>query len=351
MNNMMLKMKKIEIIMAVVFSAVLIVQGCTKKSDNLYSISVSPSAMVGTPAEKFSLQQIKMFQASNNFACTTLARAVQDTACRNLAFAPLYLVNTVMCDTSLQAWSGAYCSNYNLTFLNPQQLNIAMQSLQNNVKEIDSLMDIKSSVVDSSDSLLTVLQTLKIKLMYKDAAPDDVDNIFTSSDNSKPRLNFFTVSDEIRTYISSREQAAEIPVGNGNYMLMLVKPLEQNIADYTADFDEEKYLTLINAMQERKVKVSLPLFEINDTVRNLVMPSFSTEDSTVNFPKRLNVITQFAVTNADMTELSEQLTVNAANNIMQNNQSAPLKYNSPFLFIVRGKSSNFIMFAGIFAMP
>ncbi|MBR1775146.1 MAG: hypothetical protein IJ759_06425 [Bacteroidales bacterium] len=340
--------KSIYTILLIVFT---IFFSCTKEKNNLYSISISPNTMVGTPAENFSLQQIKMFQASNNFISLLLTDIAKDSSINNFAVAPLYLINTLLNDTTYEVWQKGFLKHYNLSELSHRQRLNSEKSFLQTVKEIDSSINITTSIEAQSDTILNIFQNFEIKLMYPDAAPNNIDNIFTTFDNKKPRLEFITINGDIRTYRNDNEIATELPIGNGNYMLILIRPLNESIKDYTAHFSEEKYSTLINNMQERKINVSLPLFEINDTVSNLPMPQYTYEDSTVIFPKRLNILSCFKLTKATQADLNANTTSTANNSIFQSNNSEIIKYSSPFLFIVRGKNSNLIMFCGIFCTP
>ena len=345
----MKKLSKLLIILLLLPTVLLVC--CNKKENSLYGISISPNTMVGTPAEMFSLQQIKMFQAANNLTFILIEALSKDSTVNNFAIAPMYMINNLLTDTTTDKWTKAYSEYYGMSVLSHSAALNAVNSFLKTVHDIDSSLNIESKAEFADMKIVNIVQRLHIKLMYPDSAPNDIDNIFTTIDNKKPRLDFMTVSDNIRALITDREQVTELVLGNGNYMLMLIRPLNQSIREYASDFTEEKYLQFINGMQERKINVSLPLFSLTDTVYNLPLPSYNGEDTVINFPVALNIIPELTVRAATAAELSDKTATEINNNILQTNSSAPIKYNSPFLFIIRGKNSNLIMFAGLYAMP
>ncbi len=333
-----------------VFAAFVLFSSCKKEKNSLYSISISPNAMVGTPAEVFSIGQIKMFQASNNFISLLIADIAQDTSIHNFAIAPTYLLNNLLIDSTLLSWQESFIKHYSLTSLSQTQRKKTENDFLNAVKDIDSSIIINSDIVFENDETIKISQSFEKILMYEDNAPNDIDNIFTTSENKKTRLDFITISSDIRTYITDMEQTIELPIGNGNYMLMLIRPLNQSLRQYAKNFTEEKYFSLINNMQERKINVSFPLINIKDSTI-IPLPSYHDNDTTVTFPKTLSILYSFSLQKASQADLNTAVTHNRNKNILSNNTSEPIKFSSPFLFIIRGKSSNWIMFCGAFCKP
>ena len=316
---------------------------CKKDKNNLYSISISPNSMVGTPAEVFSLQQIKMFQASNSFICSFVSELKKDDINQNLVIAPFYLMNNIILDTLLAPYTDAYSQKYDISMTSPAQMISCINQFNKTVKQIDSSIDIQSKIDSETDSEINISQTLDIKLLYNNVAPNDIDNIFTNFDGTKRRIDFITLSDNINVCINDMEKVCEIPIGNGNYTMMLISPLNQSIKEYIATFDEKKYRFLINSMELRKVNVSFPLGNIFTNDYIVQMPKYKKGDSIVAFPKQLKLNSHFLISQADPTIISSTNMPQQNNGLMQTNDSSPLKYNAPFLLIIRGKNSNLIM--------
>ncbi len=333
-----------------VISIIILLLSCNKEKDNLYSISISVNKMVGTPAEKFSLGQIKLFQVSNSFISERLELFANDTLNKNLAIAPFSLLNSIMLDSTQTQWQNAFFKHYNLSPMSHLQVKNMVESFDKTVKEIDSSINIVCQTIEKldCDTCLDMFQSFQINLMYENIAPNDIDNIFTTIDNKKPRMDFITICDTFPIFQSEEEHIAEIPIGNGNYTLLLIKPLTQDIKKYVQDFTEEKYFNCINSLQLQKINISLPLIQITDTISNFPLPSFASIDTNISFQKSLNLYTDFSIRQADKTDISLNKLNQQNNAILQSNNSSLLKYASPFMFIVRGKNSNLIMFIGYF---
>jgi hypothetical protein len=321
---------------------------CNKDKNSLYSISISPNNMVGTPAEMFSLGQVKMFQASNSLVSSMMENISKDTTINNFAIAPIYLINNIMIDTSLSSWQNAFQQTYNLSTLSYDQRQKEEKDFLGKVKQIDSSINITSKILLEDDSAITISQSLDLSLMYENIMPNNIDNIFTTIDNKRPRLDFLTINSQIRTLNTNDEQANEIAIGNGNYMLMMIMPKHQTIKEYLQDFTEEKYSTILNQMKEKNTTISFPLIEMQDTIHNVQMPNYQLSDSTISFTKRLDIIFSFSLRQGEMkgAEMNSAMSLN--NRQLQVNNSEIMRYSSPFLFIIRGKNSNLIMFMGVY---
>lgn len=344
-------MKKWIFYSVILLSFVLIIISCNKKKDNLYGVSISANKMIGTPAEMFSLQHIKMFQASNDFTMKLLPTLSTDTTFSDFAFSPFYLLNNLIIDTSFSSYFLSYEKHYSLSSLSNNDMSSTINSFLSIVHKIDSTFDLKSDVEKQTKNKIFIKQDMEIPLLYEDFSTKDIDNIFTTIDNKKPRLNYITISGNFPIYLSDEEQVSEIPIGNGNYILMLIQPTATSIKDYVNKFDEQKYSYLIQNTQERQVNLSFPLIQLNMKEKELVMPNLSTKDSSIVFPKRLFVSTSFALKKASMAELSTTTNKSSNSPILSKNNSEPIKYNSPFLFLIRGKNSNLIMFIGWYLKP
>jgi len=321
---------------------------CNKDKNNLYSVSISPNNMLGTPAEMFSLGQIKMFQASNSLIGSMIEKIYEDTSINNFAIAPIYLINNIMVDTSLSLWQNAFQKTYNLSTLSYTQRKEEQKDFLDKVKQIDSSISITSRVVNENDSAITILQSLALELMYENIMPDNIDNIFTTIDNKRPRLDFMTINSRIRTLNTNDEQANEIEIGNGNYMLMMILPKHQTIKEYLRDFTEEKYSTILNRMKEKNLIISFPLIDMQDTINNVQLPNYQLSDSVISFNKRLDIVFNFSLKQSTLKSMKMNTTIDLNNRPLQINNAEIMRYSSPFLFVIRGKSSNLIMFIGVY---
>ncbi len=321
---------------------------CNKQKDNLLSISISANNMVGTPAEAFSLQQIKMFQASNEFVFKILQATNFDSLKQNFSFSPFYLINNLLIDTNNKDYAKVYCQKYNLHFSDTQQILSCISSFEQTVKKIDSCIKINSTATTTTDKNSIINQSFDVKLLYNNSAPEDIDNIFTTFDNKKPRIDFITITDNINISINQDEQVCEIPINTGNYTMMLIKPINKTVFEYIKDFDEKKYLTLINTMEVRKVNVSFPLGKVLTSNFEISLPTIKTNDTVINPSCEFLINSEINIFQAAKTEIAENLLTQPSNTVLSTNDSKPIKYNSPYIFIFRGKSSNLILYMGIY---
>ncbi len=115
------------------------------------------------------------------------------------------------------------------------------------------------------------------------------DKPFTGSDGKEKTLPFFS-SEEYGYIKGEREVGFVKRYSGGTYAFLALLPNEgTKIADYIASLDGEKYLTLVNSAEERKVIT--------------VMPEFTTDSSAslVDLLKSLGVTDVFDRDKADLT--------------------------------------------------
>jgi serine protease inhibitor len=329
----------------VIFFIVCLIISCNKKKENNYGVSISAPQMIGTPAEMFSLQHIKMFQASNAFTTNLLPTIIQTSNIHNFAFSPFYLLNNLMIDSCLNDYFISYEKYYTLSPHNSSEMLSTINDFKTIVHKIDSSFNIKSTIEKENPKKIIIKQELELPLLYENAKVKGVDNIFTTIDNKKPRLQYINISGNFNIYSSDEEQVSEVPLGNGNYILMLIKPLQKDIKQYVSCFNEEKYTSLIEKTENKSISISFPLINVRCQDMKIEMPELKTTDSNNVFPKELYVNSSFSLRKATMAEL-KMVEKDMDNTILSKNNSDIIQYNSPFLFIIRGKNSNLIMFVG-----
>ena len=328
--------------------ATVLTESCNKKEDNLFSISISPNTMIGTPAENFSLQQIKMFQISNDFVCKMIPEIINGGYTDNFFIAPVYFINNILSDTASMEWQKAFAEHYGMQLLSYNQRAINEKNFLRTVKEIDSSFNITSTPVFNADSVINITQNFCISFPYRNIIKDDIDNIFTSYNNNKQRTDFVTINDNIRAFIDVNVRITEFPVGNGNYMLMLIRPEDKSITEFAKEFTEKSFVNAVNKLQERRINVSFPVINVSSFLPNTFMPEYTEEENTINFPKQVNLSSFFTTSATDISQTEDINATDLNYNMLQSTDTQPLKFNTPFMFIVRGKNSNLIMLIGIF---
>ncbi|MBQ2117810.1 MAG: serpin family protein [Clostridia bacterium] len=95
------------------------------------------------------------------------------------------------------------------------------------------------------------------------------DKTFTGSDGKEKTLPFFS-TDEYGYIKGEKETGFVKRYAGGTYAFLALLPEEgTNISDYIASLDGEKYLTLVNSVEDRKVITEMPEFT-TDTAASLV---------------------------------------------------------------------------------
>lgn len=311
-----------KIYISVLASAIcLLLFSCKDKKDELYGISIDASRMVGTPAEVFSIQHVKMFQASNSFIMEFLPELNSDSV--DFAIAPFYALSSLAMDTNLAAYFSCYAAYYNLSQHNANETKQAFNSFLTAIQSIDSSFNISNSLFVQANDTLNLTQSLTITLCYEN--------------NFKQEENKINISGEFLTLESHDETVCEIPFGNGNFVLDLLQPKAMSLKEYYNTFNEEHYATIFKQLENRKINVSFPKLDIAFESLPLNMPQIPKTDSTGIFNKLLMLTCSFKV---------ENQTQNTASSILQSNDSEPIVFERPFLFLVRGKNSNLIFFIG-----
>lgn len=331
--NFMNKYKYIALFFLIIFVFV----ACKKDDSKLYGISIETNKMINSPAEVFSLQQIKIFMASNDFTLKGLPFLINDNSKQNtnFAFSPLFLTYTIAQDSSFDDYLNQYEKQYNISLSNKNKRIQVFNSFLSSVKDIDSSINITSKILENKDNIIKIQQSLDLNLNY--------DNINIEEDNYSSKQQII-ISDEFSVLESSEQTIVDILVGNGNYILTLIQPKNASLQQYIKTFNEEKYASLINQMENRKTSVVFPLIEIDMQERTMNDINLANNDSLFRFPKEVVLDCHFAINHQQQANTSFEQT------LLKSNTSKPISFNKDFLFILRGKSSNLIMFIGYYSV-
>ena len=308
---------------------VLFFVACKKDNNKLYGISIETNKMINSPAEVFSLQQIKIFMASNDFTLKGLPYLINDSS--NLAFSPLFLTYTLAQDSSFDDYLEQYEKQYNLSLLNKNKRIQIFNSFLASVKDIDSSINIDSKIIENEDNRIRIQQSLDLNLNY-----DDI-NVEEDKYSAK---KYIIISDEFSVLDNSEQTMVDILVGNGNYVLTLIQPNNVSLKEYIKTFNEEKYALLINKMENRKNSVLFPMIDMDmqeKTMNDINLAKFK-------YPKEVVLNCHFSIINQQQANSSFEQT------LLKSNTSKPISFNKDFLFILRGKNSNLIMFIGYYSV-
>lgn len=310
---------------------------CKKDKGELYGVSIDASKMVNTPAEVFSLQQIALFGASNNFTLVSLQALSEDSLYKekDFAYAPLYMIYTMSEDTAFSDYIAFFEKHYKLTSTDREKREQMFLSLSSAVKNIDSTIQIGSSVVLSDKNNIHIEQSLYLKTHYDNVSVShSKDNVFS--------VDMITMAGEFPFVQTSEEMVAEISLGNGNYVLDIIQPRNRSLDKYLSGFDEKKYTSILRNLENRKINLSIPAIDIDVKNRPLDICRTEKYDSLLCFPKEVLIDCRFKIENVplDKTSFEEKM--------LNSNSSKPMAFDRDFVFVVRGKNSNLIMFIGFY---
>lgn len=319
----------------------LLFSSCKDKKSELYGISIDASRMVGTPAEVFSLQHVEMFQASNSFIINLLPQLYQDSTKNSFAFAPFYALSYMALDTNLNDYFVQYNSYYKLSEHNTTRAKQSLHSFIEGIYSIDSTINVKTELEYTHTDSLLVRQGLKITLHFNNDIKDKDNTIFVGENAQEREEKFLKIGGEFNVLDSKHEIVCDIPVGNGNFILSLIKPQNMNLKEYISIFDEKHYINMLRELENRRTNISFPLISIDLEKFPMAMPQIPNSNALGVFPKALTLSNSFHIENIPFNSSS-------AETLLQNKNTEPINFNSPFLFILREKNSNLIVYIGYY---
>ncbi|MBR1769073.1 MAG: hypothetical protein IJ748_01290 [Bacteroidales bacterium] len=313
--------------------SLLILSSCKKEAENLFGISIDTNKMVNSPAEVFSLQQIKMFALSNDFILQNIRQVYPntDTSKENFAVAPFHLLFTLAKDTSFNSYLSFLESNHNIPDMTSDKRAKLFKDFLSSVNNIDSSIHIDSDISSYGDDSCVIQQSFCVDLHTEETASSFGEAFGSTMINISGEFPFFEDNGQI---------ISEIPLGNGNYVLSLFKPKNKNLSNYIQDFNEEKYASLLKNTELRKYTLAIPLFNIDLKEKELNFIS-NNDDLSNPIQKKVFLNTEFRLENHPLQSSSFEERMKSANN------SKPIVFDGDFIFILRGKNSNLIMFIGI----
>lgn len=319
----------------------LLFSSCKDKKSELYGLSIDASRMVGTPAEVFSIQHVEMFQASNSFIINLLPQLYQDSTKNSFAFAPFYALSYLSLDTNFFDYFSQYNTYYKVSEHNITKARQSLHSFLEGIYSIDSTINVKTELEYINNDSLLLRQSMNITLHYNNDIQNKDNTIFVGENAQEREEAFLKIGGEFNVLESKHEIVCDIPVGNGNFILSLIKPQNMNLKEYISQFDEKHYINMLKELENRRTNISFPLISIEFENLPLAMPQIPNSNALGVFPKALTLSNSFHIENIPFNSSS-------AETLLQNKNTEPINFNSPFLFILREKNSNLIVYIGYY---
>ncbi|MDR0790592.1 MAG: hypothetical protein LBO06_07330 [Bacteroidales bacterium] len=321
-------------------ASLLLLNGCSKQSEDYdYGMSVTIPSIVGTPISNLSAQELNFFRATNAFQTAALEKFYKQNPDQNIAISSLYLFSDLINNAAFEPYFDAFYSNFDLTNLPANSMEGVLDSIYCFIKDLDSSLVISSSFDVLPDSSIVVNQSVGIMFLYDDA-------VKVQKAVSGSKKDVFSLSDRFGIYESEHETVGEVPFGNGNYSLVMIKP-KGDLTNYVENFSEHRYKSLIDSLREQNVNITFPDFDFTTEKLQFTFPKF--DNMTSEIPDSLSVKVQTAVAfkrpNYAMLASKEQA---ADKHLPQTETLDRIAFDNDFIFLLRGRYSNIILLLGVY---
>jgi serine protease inhibitor len=192
------------------------------------------------------------------------------------------------------------------------------------------------------------------------------DGSFLLSDGSEKTVKMMSRKDTIGYFENELFQAAALDYGTGNFNMLIILPKENHApADIIAEMTPENWQTWISSVSSKEVSLILPKFNfeyeitLNDILKAMGMGiAFSDHADFTGINSSGNLYIDL-VKHKTFVEVNEEGTEAAAVTVVGvgvtwapvEDETKYMNVNRPFLFAIREKSTNSIVFLGRVADP
>jgi serine protease inhibitor len=224
-----------------------------------------------------------------------------------------------------------------------------------------------TKVIDniSPDNVLFLINAIYFKGIWKYQfdKTKTVQYTFHIDANTSKMVDMMNIAGDFNVYDDNNFITGELPYGNEQFSMLVVVPLQNNnIDDFIANMTNDKWNSIVNQMTVHKdFQISLPKFKfeyeksLNDILTQMGMGiAFSNmADFTKINPGGGLFISDvkhktFIANDEEGTEATAVTTVVVSNTSTYANQ---LIADRPFLFVIKERQTNAIMFIGRVASP
>ncbi len=240
---------------------------------------------------------------------------------------------------------------------------------QSTVNLINSWVNNKTNgkiddIIDSIDPLTVMFLInavyFKGNWKFEFSEENTVNNDFYLSNGNTIETPFMNQEVTANVMYHDIFQMLELPYGRGNYSMLILLPGDgKSIHDIIEELDTENYDEWLLNLQERNVEVSIPKFKfkyekkLNDLLKSMGL-SVAFDPDNADFSNISEALELYIskVKHKTFIEVNEKGTEAAAVTIVDiNTTNAGPTYpkfiaNKPFLFVIREKYTNSILFMG-----
>jgi len=193
---------------------------------------------------------------------------------------------------------------------------------------------------------------------------DTYQSSFNLSNGGIKQVDMMRLKDTLKYYENDEFQAVELDYGRGNFAMTVLLPKGENTADDLADaMNPELWDGWMSSFSEFEVDLSLPKFsfgyekELNDILTAMGMGIAFSAEADLSGIRQSGGLQISMVKHKTFVEVNEEGTEAAAVTIVEIIEtSAPtdtryMTVNKPFLFTIREKTTNTVVFMGKVAEP
>lgn len=211
----------------------------------------------------------------------------------------------------------------------------------------------------SPDEVLFLINAIYFKADWQyqfDKSLTEEETFYTSNNNTI-EVPMMTTEASFNWASDNYGQIVELPYGRGKFSMLLIRP-EEGVDELILGMTTSKLNDWIQEMNSYKIKVKLPKFEfsyktkLNETLQQMgLLQAFQ---DNANFSKISDVSIQiskvlhktYIKTDEEGSEAAAVTSVGFGITSVGPNQTMNITFNKPFVFIIREKDTNTILFAG-----
>lgn len=316
---------------------------CNKNNQEInYGVSISAPKMIGTPAEVFSEENINTLRIANSFNFLLINQPFKDSdSTFNFSFSSLGILQNIY-KIEDEKYLDQLSDKFNI--IDTALLFDNITTIKKLISTIDSTIKIENSYSSKNSKIISFSQKIEFPIFYEELLKSKKQAFYYINGENKA-LEFFTFTRELGVYSEGSYNAIDISIGNENYSLLLIKPKDGNINKFVNNFTEKDYKTIIEGLNPQITTISFPNIS-NSSTFSLSLPNLSLDTSYML--NSISVNSEIKVIKPNPSELKQRKT-DIDNKLKTSTKAEKYIFNKPFLFIIRGKSSNSILTIGVFA--
>lgn len=315
---------------------------CNKNNQEInYGVSISAPKMIGTPAEVFSEENINTLRIANSFNFLLLNQPLKNSdSSYNFSFSSLGILENIY-KIDDEKYLNQLSDKFGI--IDTALLFDNITTIKKLISTIDSTIKIDNSYSYKNSKTISISQKIEFPIFYEEILKSKKQAFYYLNGENKA-LEFFTFTRELGVYSDGSYNAIDISIGNENYSLLLIKPKDGNINKFVNNFTEKDYKTIIEGLNPQITTISFPNIS-NSSTFPLSLPNLSL-DSIYKLTS-IPVNSEIKIIKPNPAELKQRKT-DIDNKLKTSTKAEKYLFNKPFLFIIRGKSSNSILSIGIF---